>query len=550
MSGSLTAPAVLSAGTPFTDLLRARAPATAGEGEHDSATPEKNGPAAGLQPAHEQNGLSKADAEGLKRVEPTLSANGGGIRSGEKNPGPLDPLGRLEAPAAIGPPLGPPSLKRAITRALTMPEGLGTSAPNPVTALASVNAATQDHDAQFAAAADDTHPGSPPPPISTADHYAFAVYSASEPGKAETATAMARRTTKNLNVLADATRITQSTLEKLGLALSQLTVETRLRADASRNDDHGNRSPSPPPSHHEYGDDIEELFDRVRDLEGQVTTAHVFGNAIDARVTTLERVAPAAAPGALTVAELSDLVGRRFGEITSDRDVLDNAIKFNADTHAEDLRDLRLENKDLRTTLAAMQVTITRLQTTVELASPAPLRARAASPRRRSIAPSSSHGPVPRTSRSRSPGRSIPAKRQRVEERKHQDRAREGFVIMGPLADSPLIPLQLFESLLATNLPAFALTKPYDAVVDPVHPYHIRVTLDSLKTARDLVDAWSVGNRSVRMRELSSQDMDLRTGFHDSHSRAPFQESVSHSGYHRRGRDSNNRGARGGFAPL
>ncbi|KAJ7101578.1 hypothetical protein B0H15DRAFT_943899 [Mycena belliarum] len=135
---------------------------------------------------------------------------------------------------------------------------------------------------------------------------------------------------------------------------------------------------------------------------------------------------------------------------------------------------------------------LARLATTVELASPAPLRARAASPRRRSIAPSSLHGPVPRTSRSRSPGRSIPAKRQRIEERKHQDHAREGFVIMGPLADSPLIPLQLFESLIATNLPAFALTKPYDAVVDPVHPYHIRVTLDSLRTARDLVDAWSI----------------------------------------------------------
>ncbi|KAJ7074849.1 hypothetical protein B0H15DRAFT_868716 [Mycena belliarum] len=549
MSGSLTAPAVLSAGTPFTDLLRARAPATAGEGEHDSAAPEKNGPAAGLQPAHEQNGLSKADAEGLKRVEPMLSANAGGIRSGEKNPGPLDPPARLEAPAATGPPLGPPSLKRAITRALTMPEGLSTGTPNPVTVPASVltlSVATQDHDQDTrSATADDTHPGSPTPTISTANHYAFAVYSASEPGKTETATAMAKRTTKNLSVLADATRITESTVEKLELALSQLTVETRLRPDASRTKNLGNRSPSPPPLNHEHGDDIEELFDRVRDLEGQVATAHVFGNAVGARVSSLERRDPAAAPGALTVAELTDLVGRRFGEITSDRDVLDSAIKFNGDRHAEDLRDLRLENKDLRATLAAMQVTITRLQTTVELASPAPLRVRAPSPRR-SIAPSSSHA---RTSRSRSPGRLIPAKRPRVEERKHQDRTREGFVIMGPLSDSPLIPLQLFESLIATNLPAFALTKPYDAVVDPFHPYHIRVTLDSLKTARDLVGAWSVGNRSVGMREFNPQDADLRTGFHDSHSRAPFQESVSQSGYHRRGRDSNNRGARGGFGP-
>lgn len=134
-----------------------------------------------------------------------------------------------------------------------------------------------------------------------------------------------------------------------------------------------------------------------------------------------------------------------------------------------------------------------------------------------------------------------PRKRQRLEDRRRVDHENEGYVTTGPLPSSTLGPLDLFEPLIATNLPTFSQLKPYSASVDPVYPFHIRVTLNSTSEARNLVEAWSTGHRIIGMREMTSD------GSQDSISRsADFNESVSHSGHRGRpqGSGSNHRAAR------
>ena len=73
--------------------------------------------------------------------------------------------------------------------------------------------------------------------------------------------------------------------------------------------------------------------------------------------------------------------------------------------------------------------------------------------------------------------------------RVHVMHGKEGFVTIGPFTDSKLSPLHLFESLLANTLPTMNLSRPYSVHLDPVFPYYLRVTLDSVSDAKTPVAA-------------------------------------------------------------
>ncbi|KAJ7502201.1 hypothetical protein B0H11DRAFT_2365510 [Mycena galericulata] len=127
----------LSASRPFLESLSLFTPAASGPVGDTLIAIKKVVPAglAAQVSPHSQKGLSKAQAAGLKGVQGTLQLHNGGISSGTQfvPPGSTEQV-LVEVPA---PALGPPSTKRAITRSVTLPEGVGAStipAGAPVTA--------------------------------------------------------------------------------------------------------------------------------------------------------------------------------------------------------------------------------------------------------------------------------------------------------------------------------------------------------------------------------------------------------------------------------
>ncbi|KAJ7138350.1 hypothetical protein C8R44DRAFT_976095 [Mycena epipterygia] len=228
---------------------------------------------------------------------------------------------------------------------------------------------------------------------------------------------------------------------------------------------------------------------------------------------TISRRGPSATESVLAASAVSK----------SPRNVLNADIKYYAAKQDKINDELRSENKQLHATLAAMQATITRLT----FASPAPLRPRSPSPilpRPRSRSPQA-HLPrrqapahAAKVARSRSPTSDAPQKRQRVLHGK------EGFLTMGPLRECQLSPLELFEKMVSDTLPTFTLTRPYTVIVDPVYPYHLRVTLDSVREAADLAQAWETGHHAVGVRVM------LSDGCNESASNAGSSGHVQRNG--------------------
>jgi hypothetical protein len=83
----------------------------------------------------------------------------------------------------------------------------------------------------------------------------------------------------------------------------------------------------------------------------------------------------------------------------------------------------------------------------------------------------------------RARSRSPPTKRARTDEL-------NGFISLGPLAESAELPQKHFELHLWTAIPAFRLKAPYTVQNDPSFPGHLRVTVASPVVARSLIDAW------------------------------------------------------------
>ncbi|KAF7365951.1 hypothetical protein MVEN_00470500 [Mycena venus] len=430
---------------------------------------------------HEQKGLSAAQVAGLKSVQGTLSSHHGGISSGAQS---AIPEGAKPVFGdGSGLPLGPPSNTRRITRSSTLPSGVTGPAPapvdGPVTASVDSESVDPDHPTNVQATADSDRPPSP------SNVTTFAHFGLNTGPKSETGGSTIKRTTKNLEILADVARTTETQVNKLALDLDKLTVEVRLNnAPFSFQDQ--------PRDDGSTRDDIEELFDRVRDLERFESAASSGTEDFSIRLSALEDRVPGAG-GQITTA-LTTALASRFHDITSDRDKLNNEIRFQAEKQAKATAKLQRAHDDLQRTLSELQDTITRL----ELGNPAPpLRIPIRSLGRRGgeqpLTSSTSNTHLSRH-RSRSPpmGTSV-AKRPKV----------QGFLTMGPLPSSPLSPRDFFKSLIAESLPTFNLST-YEAILDPVYPYHLRITLDSSIDVKALISMWETGSRTIRMQEMPS----------------------------------------------
>ncbi|KAJ7791165.1 hypothetical protein B0H14DRAFT_3500879 [Mycena olivaceomarginata] len=465
----------LSAGTPFLNTL----PAAISAANDNFVDPKST---SAPPPAHEQKGLSRSNAAGLKAAQSSLSAHDGGILSGLQSP--ASAHATVTPDTDKGPPLGPPSTDRVITRAVTLPEGaLGASADTPVIAYTTATPA----DNQNSGSDDRATPG-PETAVTTFMHFGM------QPDpKYETAAPMTKRATKNIAILADAVRATETEVADLATKLGNLTVELRLGERASTA---AQLLTTPPPtrsrsdSQTSQDNDISELFHRVREVKLTVSESATEGAELAEHVSALEEDLTARVSAledrpsdGLTVSALSTAVAERFGEITTDRNALDTAMRNQFETQLKATAQLRLENKDLRKTLEAMQTTIARLELGGTTVVRAPMPAITGCSERSSAF----------ASRPRSPPHDLPAKRRKLF-------GMEVFITMGPFPHSLLSPVDLFMSVLKPALPTFVFSKPFFVILDPVHPYHLHITMESAEDQKSLLAMWGTGGRTIGMR--------------------------------------------------
>ncbi|KAJ7934764.1 hypothetical protein B0H13DRAFT_2305541 [Mycena leptocephala] len=338
-SDSTSATPGLSTAAPFADVLRTRsedAPLPHSTKALEAARP----PVA--PPAYTQKGLGKTNAAGLRNAQDSLAANNGGIPSSSR----LLPLSPSRPGVDDGEPLnGLPWALRA----------LGATAPAagaPV--IASHNPATDS----LALDRSPTPPVSAPR-ISTVAHFGMTEYT--DP-KAETALHMAKRTNKDLHVLADALRvIIEHRLSNLFPSDDLRSTRPRypsLTQNRSRSPTRGHsrsttprRSHSPQPDNqsrspaHSFHDPIDELYGRVEELED---VGRASREDLTASIAALEEDNSEEGSSAISVKELSVAAARRFTEITSDRNILDSAIKLQAGRLQTINGELHSENKALR----------------------------------------------------------------------------------------------------------------------------------------------------------------------------------------------------------
>ncbi|KAJ7213321.1 hypothetical protein B0H12DRAFT_1242285 [Mycena haematopus] len=410
----------LSVATPFLLSLTTQSSDPAGrpdigDGPVSHPAPRNKSPATldTLHHVHEQKGLSSAQVAGLKGVQSTLSSNNGGIPSGTPGQSAIPDGAKRVLGDGNGPPLGPASNTRRITRSSTLPDMAPVapaSADDPVT----VSSVPVDPD----------HPTNTVPRTavdvdlpSSSNVTMFAHFGLNPGAKSEISSSTIKRTTKNLGILANVTRTTETQVNKLALDLDKLTVEVRLNTAPFSLHDHVSRSPTPtrsrsvsralsaPQDDGSMRDDIDELFDRVMDLERFESAASSGAAVFSTRVSALEDRTPAAG-GQITTA-LTAALASRFQDITSDRDKLNNEIRFQAEKHAHEIRSqaekqaqvtakLQRAQDELLKTLSGLQVTIARL----ELSIPAPplrLPARLSDTEQRHVLSAPSKYPRPRS---------------------------------------------------------------------------------------------------------------------------------------------------------
>ncbi|KAJ7832105.1 hypothetical protein B0H13DRAFT_2371125 [Mycena leptocephala] len=356
-SDSTSATPGLSAAAPFADVLRTRsedAPLPHSTKALEAARP----PVA--PPSYTQKGLGKTHAAGLRKAQDSLAANNGDIPSSSRLL-PLSPSrpGVDDGEPLNGPPLGPLSTKRGVTRSATLPKGaLGATSP--------------------AAGAPSQHLESP------VAHFGMTEYT--DP-KAETALHMAKRTNKDLHVLADALRVNETRVQRLEVDVNKVIIEHRLSNLFPSDDLRSTRPRSPSVTQNRsrilsqttspavlliLSTTHSELYGRVEELED---VGRASREDLTARIAALEEDNSEEGSSAISVKELSVAAARRFTEITSDRNILDSAIKLQAGRLQTINGELHSENKALRKDLDALQKDFAALQaqlTRLELNTPAP----------------------------------------------------------------------------------------------------------------------------------------------------------------------------------
>ncbi|KAJ7279700.1 hypothetical protein C8J57DRAFT_1570735 [Mycena rebaudengoi] len=124
--------------------------------------------------------------------------------------------------------------------------------------------------------------------------------------------------------------------------------------------------------------------------------------------------------------------------------------------------------------------------------------------------------------RSRSPAGQPPSKRSRLADI-------DGTLTMGPLESSNLSPRELLTSLVSGALPSFDLATVSHVMLDPVYPYHLRVTLPSSFAVDNLIAMWNTGSRTTRMRALTTNNDSASFG--PTRGRSPIRacEDAPHS---------------------
>ncbi|KAJ7254210.1 hypothetical protein C8J57DRAFT_1236933 [Mycena rebaudengoi] len=502
--------AILSSSTGFSTELSA----PAGPAMTTSVIPQK--PA--LVAITAQKGLTESQAAGIKAVEHILAANNGGLFSGA-HPPPLPP----HSESNPEPPLGPSSSTRPITRSATAPT------LSPQKATASTGAVPEGLSPLPTATALD-----PPAKITAFEHFKM-----TSVAHITTAKPIAERTSSNLVILADVVRGLESQVQKTTRDVTNLTTEVRLRPRSlspaspivtwgnlygvsvsrqgspcsrrrTRSRTRSERSRSGPKSYDS------ELQGRMEELEFQTDQSR---NHLNVRILALERRESDIPPvSSITADDLQKATVQRFSAVTQDLDVLNEGLYALGKDHdratamlvervnklEEGNRHLRDENESHRTTLKELQAAIRRL----EIVSAPPLIMRPRSPQRLAH----SHTvPQPRQSRSPPPfhhqsrmaprarSRSPPTKRARTDEL-------NGFISLGPLAESAELPQKHFELHLRTAIPAFCLKAPYTVQNDPSFPGHLRVTVASPVVARSLIDAWRKKHRRRLYKYQNNRD--------------------------------------------
>ncbi|KAJ7899642.1 hypothetical protein B0H13DRAFT_2518859 [Mycena leptocephala] len=438
---------------------------------------------------------------GFLSVDSLVANNGGISSSSQLLPPPPSRSGADDGEHLNDPPLGPPSTKRGITRATILPEGvLGHTAPATGTPVV----------ASHSPAADSDHSPTPPSRISTVTHFGLTEYTDT---KAETGLHIAKRAIKDIHILADALRVSETRVQRLEVDVTKVVIEHRLShvfpsddlrstrprspsitPNRSRSPTRG-RSHSTTPSHshsprsrsrsrspaRSYHDPIDELYGRVEELEavGRASRDDLAG-----RIVALED-------------DSSDDPVRSL-----DRNILDSAIKLQAGRLQTINGELRNENRALRKDLDAVQKDLTALQaqlTRLELHTPAPLRSSSHSkaPDLHFVRPRHSLPAFRSPSPTLDPRPPPPPKRRKFHES-------GGFLTVGPFPASKLSPTDLFVSLINGALPTFHFTDSYSVTLDPVFAYHLRVTLKAAADVQSLLKAWGTGARTVGMQEINS----------------------------------------------
>ncbi|KAJ7712952.1 hypothetical protein B0H16DRAFT_1479039 [Mycena metata] len=105
-------------------------------------------------------------------------------------------------------------------------------------------------------------------------------------------------------------------------------------------------------------------------------------------------------------------------------------------------------------------------------------------------------------SRPRSPPHDLPAKRRKLF-------GAEVLITMGPFPHSLLSPLDLLMSVLKPALPTFIFSKSFFVILDPVHPYHLRITMESTEDQKSFLAMWGTGGRTIGMRASSGDGVML-----------------------------------------
>ncbi|KAJ7223661.1 hypothetical protein C8J57DRAFT_1253499 [Mycena rebaudengoi] len=229
-----------------------------------------------------------------------------------------------------------------------------------------------------------------------------------------------------------------------------------------------------------------ELQGRMEKLEFQTDQSR---NHLNARILALEQRESNIPPvSSITADDLQKATVQRFSAVTEDLDVLNDGLYTLGKNHDRATAMLMERNESHHTTLKELQAEIRRL----EIVSAPPL---IVCPRSPQLLAHSHTVPQPRQSKSPPPlrhqsrmtprarSRSPPTKRARTDEL-------NGFISLGPPAESAELPQKHFELHLRTAIPAFHLVAPYTVQRDSSYSGHLRVTVTSRVVARSPIDAW------------------------------------------------------------